>query len=199
MSCALVTLLLSAPVLVERIVAVVDRQTITLSDLKRAGAVELAKRGGAAAIRQKWPDDFLEDMRKHLVQQALLLDEAQRYSQVAPPDSDVEKALIELKRRFGDDKSFATFLATCAMTIDDVRDHLRRDIRVDRFLEMRIRSRLEVRDQDIINYRVSRPDARQLPDDELARRVLEDLFIKKTLDYLRELAEKSDVRFLGKV
>lgn len=187
------------PVLVERIVAVVDRQTITLSDVKRAGAVEIAKRAGAAATRQKWPEDFLEDMRKHLVQQTLLLDEAQRYSQVAPPDSDVEKALADLKRRFGDEKAFATFLAQCAMTIEDVRDHLRRDIRVDRFLELRIRSRLEVREQDLINYRVSRPDARQLPDDELARRVLEDLFIKKTLDYLRELAEKSDVRFIGKV
>jgi hypothetical protein len=183
--------------LVERVVAVVDRQTVTLIDVKRAAAIEIAKQAGAAVFMRDWPEGMLDDVRKHLVQRLLLLEEARRYSQPEPSDAEVDAALKAFRAGFPDERAFARFLERTTLTVETLKDDLRRARLVDRFLEFRIKARIEVKEADVQAYRAAHPELASASDDDVARRLQDELFVKRTFDYLHELLERSDVRLIG--
>lgn len=184
MKALLLCALLTAEDVVERVVALVDRQTITLVDVKRAAAIEIAKQVGSRVYARPWPKGFLAEIRKHLMQRTLLLEEARRYSQQEPSAAEVDAATDAFRARFENDKGFKRFLEQTLLTEDELRDDLRKTLYVDRFLAFRIRSRIPV------------PDA---PDEETQRRLIDEEFIKRTVLFMRELVEKADVRMLGDV
>lgn len=185
--------------LVERVVATVDRQTITLSDVKRATAIEIAKQAGAAVFMRPWPRGLLDDVRKHLVHRMLLLEEARRYSQPDPSDADVDSALKLFRTGFPDDRAFARFLERSTLTIDALKDDLRRAIRVDRFLEFRIRARIEITESELAAYKRAHPELAGAAEEVVLRRLQEQIFAKRAEDYLKERLERSDVRFIGEI
>ena len=177
-------LLLGAEDVVERVVAIVDRQTITLVDVKHAAAIEIAKQVGSSVYARPWPKGFLSEIRKHLMQRTLLLVEARRYSQQDPTDNEVEAVMNAFKSRFENAKGFKRFLEQTLISEDELRDDLRKSLYVDHFLSFRIRSRIEVPDQE----------------DEAARqRAIDDEFLKRTLVFMRELVDKAEVRIVGEM
>ncbi len=169
---------------VEQIVAVVDRQTITLVDVKRAAAIEIAKHVGSRVYAQPWPKGFLSEIRTHLMKRTLLLDEARRYSQQEPSVAEVDAALDAFKTRFENDKGYKRFLEQTLLTEEELRDDLRKSLYVDRFLSVRIRSRIEVPEQ---------------LDEATRQRMIDEAFIKQSVAFMRELVERAEVRMLGEV
>jgi SurA N-terminal domain len=179
----LCTMLASEDV-VERVVAVVDRQTITLVDVKRSAAIEIAKQVGSQVFARQWPLGFLGEIRTHLVQRTLLLEEARRYSQQEPTDAEVETAMNAFKTRFENDKGFQRFLAQTLLSAEQLRDDIRKSLFVDRFLVFRIRSRIEIQEGG---------------DEAEKQAKLEEEFIKRTFAFMRELLDKADVRVFGEM
>ena len=185
--------------IVERVVATVDRQTVTLIDVKRAAAIEIAKQAGAAVFMRTWPPGLLDEIRKHLVQRMLLLEEARRYSQPDPSTADVDTALKAFRARFPDDRAFARFLERATLTVDALKDDLRRALRVDRFLEYRIRARIELKEGEAALFQQEHPELGGAPEELVLRRLRDEIFVKRTFEYLRELLERSDVRLIGEL
>lgn len=185
--------------LVERVVATVDRQTITLSDVKRSAAIEIAKQAGGAVFMRPWPKGLLDEIRKHLVHRMLLLEEARRYSQPDPSDADVDAALKAFRAGFPDDRAFARFLERSTLTIDALKDDLRRAIRVDRFLEFRIRGRIEVTESELAAFKQRHAELQTAAEETVLRAMQDEIFVKRAGDYLKERLERSDVRFIGEI
>ena len=195
---ALLALLLFAEPF-ERVVATVDHQVITLLEVRKAARIEMVRGGAVAATVTEPPPDLLELIRVHLIQEALLLDEAQKSALPATPDHDVDVAFATFTARFPTPQALQQFLTSSSLTIDEIRDSLRRSLRVERVLDTRVRSRIQISQADIAKYRAVHADAFALSSAEVSRQASQELLLTRTRGYLQELCERAEVRVLGQL
>ena len=133
---ALVLLLLQpahAPAeLIERVLAAVNYEVITLSDLQQAMAFNAAL-GGKAGGGQT-ASETLEG----LVNRKLIVQEAARVKFEEVPDQDAAGELATLRRHLGTDDAFRELLAGMHASEEQLRRMLRERLVVERFLEKKI-------------------------------------------------------------
>ena len=123
-----VALAVAQPELLDRTLALVGGQPITLSDAR--GAVAL---GLIDATK-----DSIADLTARLVDRELVLREVQRYAPPAPAESAVEGRLAEVRTRLGD--SLARILAVHGFTEARLRAWIRDDLRTQAYLAQRFAS-----------------------------------------------------------
>lgn len=196
-SLSLCILVLSSVVqaeLVDRIVAAVNHEVITASDL--AHAVALNKRlGGTHEDRKTLESDTLEG----LVTRRLLVQEARRLRFVEVSDEEIRAENDKLRKQFGSEKVFADFLAEQDMTERELDRMLGERLLVERFVEKKVG----------IFVRVSRDEAQSYFEEHAAEykdkrfqdfqktiiALLTDQKIEKQLiQYVAELRSKADIR-----
>jgi hypothetical protein len=114
--------------LLDRTLALVGGQPITLSDARGAIALQLIDD----------PKGSLADVTARLVDRALVLREVQRYAPPAPEESAVESRFADIRRRLGG--AFATILETHGLTETRVRGWIRDDLRAQAYLAQRFAS-----------------------------------------------------------
>jgi hypothetical protein len=186
--------------LVEQVVAVVERQTITLIDVKRATAIEIAKEAGPAVYMRPWPAGLLRRMRIQLINRTLLLEEWRRYSQPDATEAEIDAALSAFRSKFPSEQAFARFLDRTTLTLEALKTDLRAGLRVDRILDFRIRSRIEATEQDVVNFRKKNAaELHDAADDVVIPLLMQSIFNERTTAYLKERLERSEVRLIGKL
>lgn len=117
--------------LLERTLAIVGTQVITLNDARaavRLGLIEAERPGDAASATQA------------LVDRELILREVQRYAPPAPSDSAVEARLEEIRARLSGPGELARVLADTGFTETRLRAWLRDDLRTVSYLAQRFAS-----------------------------------------------------------
>jgi hypothetical protein len=118
---------------VDRIVAAVNNEVITASDL--AHAIALNKRlGGALEDRKTLESDTLEG----LITRRLLVQEARRLRFVEISDEEISAERDKLRKRFGSDNAYADFLAEQDMTEQELSRMLGERLLVERFVEKKV-------------------------------------------------------------
>lgn len=149
MTLALVLLVhtaLSAPaprgVLIDSIVAVVDKEVITESELVTEARVALAWREGETAAAAELSDDFLSGMRDYLVNQTLVASQARRLGSVEVADEEVARRLWQFTQRFASANRYRAFLRRFGVAETTVQDILRRELRNERYVAQRLRTRV---------------------------------------------------------
>ena len=118
--------------LIDRILAAVNNDVITLTDLQQATAFNKAL-GGRGNGGQTEAGTL-----EGLVNRKLLLQEAARVKFDEVPDQDVDAALAALRRRLGSDEAYRRLLAGMQTSEDELRRMLREQLLVERFLEKKI-------------------------------------------------------------
>ena len=116
--------------LLDRTLALVGGQAITLSDVRAAielGLVEEAT-------------DNVADMTNRLVDRELILREVQRYSPPAPSDSAVDARVNAIVKRFASPIAFMKVLETHGFTETRLRAWVRDDLRTEGYLAQRFAS-----------------------------------------------------------
>lgn len=130
--------------IVDRIVAVVDRDAITLSEAERARKLRLLKAGGA-------PLSLAETVER-LVELRLVAREVERYpAQPVAPD-EVAAAVESVRAAFDSETRFRSALAEAEMTEAELASQLRAQLAVDHYLERRFRSLIQLSDEEIRSY-----------------------------------------------
>lgn len=117
--------------LLDRTLAIVGTQVITLSDARaavRLGLVDAAPAADPASITQA------------LVDRELVLREVQRYAPPAPSDGTVEARLDELRKRLPAPGEWAQILASTGFTEARLRAWVRDDLRTVAYLAQRFAS-----------------------------------------------------------
>jgi len=180
--------------LIERVVAVVDRQALTLLEVKRTARLEIAKRSGLVALSTPIDAAFLNHTRTHIVQQILLLNEAHRAAFPVPTAQEVENSMKSFIQRFPDQESFSRLLKSIDINIDDLRDFLRKDLLAEKFLDSRIQSRLELTPQEIAQYQTSHS---QLTSQQALEQLKAEKFVARSRAYIDELMTRADIKFIG--
>jgi hypothetical protein len=131
--------LIAQPELIERTLALVGGQPITLSDARAAVALGLlgSEPGDLPAITAQ------------LVDRELILREVQRYAPPAPPETAVEGRLDEIRQRFADAAAMTRALDLYGFTDIRLRAWLRDDLRTVTYLAQRFASASTPTDAEI--------------------------------------------------
>ena len=186
--------LLVQPQLLDRTLALVGGQPITLSDARAAVALGLVDAGPAAAAGDQARVTGL------LIDRELMLREVQRYAPSAPPDAAVEARLDDLRRGFPDSAAFTRALEVHGFTDLRLRAWLHDDLRTVAYLAQRFASASTPSDAEISSaYARSRAefDRSGLTADQAAALLRERLVAARRAelisDWLSDLRRRTDV------
>jgi hypothetical protein len=115
---------------IDRIMAVVGGQPITLSDVNAAVLFRLVDVPAGTAD----PIGYTLD---RLIERTLLLSEVERFQPPEPDPIEITIRIDEIERRFGSAAAFDKALAVTGMTREQLRRYLRDDLRITTYLNQR--------------------------------------------------------------
>ena len=130
--------------IIDRILAVVDTQIITLSDVRAALKFGLV------------PEDVAVDptgaVLQRLIDRRLMLIEVDRYAPPEPGEAAVNASLAAVERRFKDALALEIALNQSGLTREELRRQLRDVLRIDSYLQQRFSATAQVSDDDVVRY-----------------------------------------------
>ena len=112
----------------DRVLAVVSGQVILASDVR--AFLEL----GLFAVDASDPEARESAALALLIDRRLALDEVERYGPVTPPAARVEEGLAAIRARVADEAAFTRLLAGVGLDLDDLRQIVSDDVRLDAYL-----------------------------------------------------------------
>ena len=115
---------------IDRILAVVNRELITLSDV--AAAIRL----GLVSVPQQGSDPT-RAVLDALIDRQLELGEANRYQPPEPAESQIQARMEAVRSRFSTPAAFAQALANSGVSEDQLMLRLREDLRIEAYLNQR--------------------------------------------------------------
>lgn len=119
----------SAADVIDRVMAVVNRQPILLSDVNAANLFQLVPRPEAG--------DPLASTLDRLIERSLILEEVERYQPPEPAPEEIEKRIDAIRQRLGTADAFQKALASVGMTDAQLRSHIRDDLRSVTYINQR--------------------------------------------------------------
>lgn len=138
------------PELIERTMAIVGGQAVTLSDARAAIAFKLVDVGGSI--------DPEQTATARLVDRELMLREVRRYAPPAPSEAAIEARLGEIRQGFSAE-SFARALEISGFTEARLRAWVRDDLRTQAYLAQRFVSASTPTDLEIANAYAQQKEA----------------------------------------
>jgi hypothetical protein len=146
---AICALLLVAPAggeTIDRVLAVVAGQIITLTDVAAARDLRLETTDGAV--------DPIRAVLSKLIDRELILAEVERYAPAEPTAEAVEREMARVQARFASDHDFADTLARSGIDEKHLRETLRQNLRIRAYMEQRFATAADRR-QELIDEWVS--------------------------------------------
>jgi len=180
--------------LIDRIVAAVNYEVITWSDLEQAVRFNAALSGGS-----RDGERLRTETREGLINRRLLIQEAGRLRFVEVSAQDISAEDEKLRKRFGSDKEFSDFLAGLDMTREQLDRMLGERLLVERFVEKKIGIFVRVSREESQSYYEAHPlefKGKRFQDvqGQITALLYKDKFGQQVEQYLAELRSKADVR-----
>lgn len=136
----------------DRVVAVVAGQVLTLSELSFEARVALVQRGGVRAAESPLDEGTLKGALDLAINQRLLVAGADRLQAFAAERSEVEARVKGFRERFADEPALLAFLTRYDADLDQLTAVLERGVRAERILDSRIRLRAQVSEAEARRY-----------------------------------------------
>jgi hypothetical protein len=130
--------------LIERTMAIVGNQVITLSDVRTAVAL------GLIAVSKD--PDTISPATERLVDRLLILREVQRYAPPEPSDARIEEQLAAVRGRFATPALLAQALEAGGFTESGIRAWVRDDLRIASYLSQRFAAAVVPGDEEVTAY-----------------------------------------------
>ncbi|MEK6683657.1 MAG: hypothetical protein AABY46_03265, partial [Nitrospirota bacterium] len=178
----------SPAIVADRIMAVVDREVIALSDVQKYREVFLKKRDAddSAALEE-------------IIDQTLLLAEARKLEILPPPDDEIARVYKKLRLRFGRPETFELLKTRLALTDDEIKERIKQQLLIDQLIEQRIHFFVFVTPAEIGAYYQDHPGEFKNQTQEAARKAIQEIRTAekaqlKLKDYLDRLRAKANIR-----
>ena len=126
---------------VDKIIAVVDGEAMTESELRQESRIALALRQGEAAALTQLDDKVLRAFRDYVVNQMVVSVHVRRLGTVELSQKKIDRAIQKFKAKFRSPSSYDAFKRRFDIGEDKIRTVLRRELRNQIFVEERLRSR----------------------------------------------------------
>ena len=135
---------LAAGEVVDRIVAIVDREAITLSEAEQALQLRIVRGGDE--------DSPLAEVVERLIEALLIEREVARYPGEALDADQVEGALAAVRESFPSEGDYREALESQGMTEEALHALVSRQLAINRYLERRFRALVRVSDEELRRY-----------------------------------------------
>ena len=129
---------------IDRVLAVVEGQIITLSDAKAALKFGL--------VPQDISADPIDAAMKRLIERRLMQAEVERYGPPEPSPETVEGQIAAVRERFKDALAFETALNQSALSIEELRRFMRDSLRIQEYIRQRFTSSIDPPEEEIARY-----------------------------------------------
>ncbi len=130
-------------ILVDRVIAVVDKEVVTESELLTEARVALVfregERGAKLAATEKLDAELLASMQEWVINQILVANQVRRIGYVEVSEQEVDKAVRRFAQAFVSPDAYRAFARKFDLADSTLRDILRRDLRNEKFLAQRLR------------------------------------------------------------
>ncbi len=183
----------SQPELVDRIVAIIDRDVVTLSEAEQAaGFLELR---GIDNVE-------LADVVERLIEARLIERDVLRFTDDPLPEERVLEAVASLREEFATEDAFEAMLTERSVSEQELFSELRRQLTVTRYLERRFRALTYVTEEEIQSFF----DAEVIPElpaerpptleevDQIRRVLEEQKFNERVEQWLDGLKQRARIR-----
>ena len=130
--------------IIDRILAVVEEQLITLSDVR--GVLRLGLETVPPA------DEQIGAALDRLIERQLMLVEVERFAPAEPSPETVDARLNAIRARFPDALAFETTLHQIGWPVETVRRYLRDTLRIEAYLQQRFTASIQPSDDEIAAY-----------------------------------------------
>lgn len=184
-------------VVIDRAVASIEGQVITLSQLEFEARVLLVNAGGSMAAFAPLDHDALAAGLNAIIDERLATLEADKLDAYPVPQEEVEKAIAEFRARFESEEKFRDFLARNEADLSDVGHVLERSLRARRALEGKLRLRVQVTDDDVAAAKASNPALKDVASALVKQRLVNERFQQLVKQELAAARRDVDVRLLG--
>jgi hypothetical protein len=179
--------------LIDRVVAAVNTDVITWSDLQKAVRFNEAMGGGSD--REQLVSQTIEG----LINRKLILQEAQRLKFVEVSQEEIEAEAEKLSARLGSEQALADFIGRLGMTRGDLDRMLGERLLVERFVEKKISLLARVRYDEALAYFEGHPDqftGKRFPEvqKQIMAVLMEQKVGREVDEYVAELRSKADIR-----
>ncbi len=134
----------AAAEIIDRVMAVVGAQVITLSDVRAAEAFRLVPPSAGSAS----PENLLGS----LVNRQLMLSEVERYSAPEPERELVERRMTGIRAAFPAEADYARALARTAMSDERLRTAVADNLRIEAYVEQRFGGASQPTTDDVQRY-----------------------------------------------
>ena len=180
--------------LVDRIVAIIDREVVTLSEAEQASEIARARTGASAP---------LVSVVERLIESRLVEREVERFRREPVSPELVDDALQEVRAGFSSESALRAMLTRSGLSEEALRAELRRQIAVAQYLEHRFRPLTFVTEEQIEAYYRDElvPEVRgqRLPElgevSESIRRILEErAFNARVEEWIDGLKDRARIR-----
>ncbi len=179
--------------LVDRIVAIIDREVVTLSEVELAEAVVVVRRereGEQAAIVER------------LIEARLVEREVARFNDEPIEREEIEAQVEQFRARFESPEAFETMLSSNGITSDDLAAVLARQLSVSRYLERRFRALTHVTedeidayfDEEVVPTLSSSREASGLERAQIRRILEEQKFTERVDNWIETLKSRASIR-----
>jgi parvulin-like peptidyl-prolyl isomerase len=138
-----------SPVVIDRILAVVNGSVVTLSDVQAARRFALIPDG-------PWAD--VPAAVEQVIDRRLALVEVERYAPPEPPADRIDTALAQTRARFRSESEFTAALAETGLTIDQLRRHYRDNLRQQAYEQQRFGFAFHPSDDETLAFYRANPD-----------------------------------------
>lgn len=136
----------------DRVVAVIGNQVLTLSELEFETRVALVLRGGVRAAEAPLDEQTLRGALELAINQRLLVAGADRLQAFPAERSEVEGRLKAFRERFAGETELLAFLARHDADLEQLTAVLERGVRAERILDSRVRLRAQVSEAEVRRY-----------------------------------------------
>jgi len=129
---------------IDRVMARVGGQVITLSDVRAAMALGFVRPSSGA--------DPTADALNVLIDRELMLAEATRFAAPEPDPAAVDARIAEVRRRFASEAEWNAALEVSAMTPERLRDIVRDNLRVEAYVDQLFSAPAQPTDDEVARY-----------------------------------------------
>ena len=130
--------------IIDRVLAIVAGQVITLSDVRAASELGLVNTAGST--------DLIATTLENLVERELILGEVQRYQPPEPLPAVIEQRFEIVRARAGSPDAFRSALDTGGISEARLREFVRDDLRIEAYIEQRFGVAAQPTDEEVMQY-----------------------------------------------
>jgi hypothetical protein len=182
----------------DRVVAVINRQVVTLSELQFEARLALLQAGGPEALLTPLDGPLLRSTLEYVIGQRLQVAEAEKLQAFVVEPQEVDAAVQALQRRAGGEPALRDILSRSDMEPDALAAVVARRIRAERALDGKLRLKAQVSDAEVRRAWETRPDVRARPFEdvraELRDRLIRERYRELAAAELQRLRRAADVR-----